>query len=160
MQVKFSEIVLSEGREEALTSGPCRLVVPISLEQLDNPTSTTGRLTFLEIYIAKIFEVTIRASTLPDGRCSSGIGGSSELTWSIFIGDSEGSKDGQRWYGSYSIPRKLACEKAEEYGLDKSESTLLNESGVGTTRVDIPVLGIFGDEKVNKWKLFVKSFLK
>jgi hypothetical protein len=159
MQVKFSEIVLSEGRGEALTSGPCRLVVPIPLEQLNDPASTTGRLTFLEVYIAKIFEVTIRNSTLPDGTCSSGIGSSSELTWSIFVGDSKGSKGGQRWFGSFSIPRKLACEKAKEYGLDKPESTLLNDFGDGTTQVDIPVLSIFGKDKVDKWKQFVESFL-
>ncbi|KAM3100347.1 lysozyme inhibitor LprI family protein [Phormidesmis sp. 146-12] len=158
LQVEFSEIVLSEGREEPLTSGPCRLVVPISSKRLQEPASS-GRLTFLEVYIAKIFEVTIYNSTLASGECSSGIGSSNKLNWSIFAGDSEGSKDGQRWIGNYSIPRKLACEKAEEYGLATPEPTLLNQFGIGTTQVDIPRLGIFGGEKINKWKQFVKLFL-
>lgn len=157
LQGKFSEIVLSEGREP-LTSGPCRLVVPISWKQLREP-ATAGSLTFLEVYIAKIFEITIYDSTLPSGECLSGVGSSVGLTWSIFAGDSEGSKDGQKWIGNYTIPRRLACEKADEYGLAATESTLLNRFGVGTTQVNIPVLGISGDEKVSKWKQFVELFL-
>jgi hypothetical protein len=157
LQVEFSEIVLSEGREP-LTSGPCRLVVPISWKRLQEP-ALSGCLTFLEVYIAKIFEVTIRDSTLPSGECVGGVGISTGLNWSIFAGDSEGSKDGQKWIGNYNIPRKLACEKADEYGLAALESTSLNQFGVGTTQVDIPVLNIFGDEKIDKWKQFVKSFI-
>jgi uncharacterized protein YecT (DUF1311 family) len=157
LQVEFSEIVLSEGREP-LTSGPCRLVVPTSWKRIGDSASG-GSLTFLDVYIAKIFEITIYESTLPSGECLSGIGSSRELTWSIFAGDSEGSKDGQKWIGNYSIPRKLACAKAEEYGLLTPESTLLNKFGIGTTQVDISILGIFGDEKIDKWKQFVKSFI-
>jgi hypothetical protein len=157
LRVDFSEIVLSEGRE-ALTSGPCRLVVPISWKRLQESASS-GRLTFLEVYIAKIFEVTIHDSTLPSGECVSGVGSSIGLEWSIFAGDSEGSKDGQKWVGIYSIPRKLACQKAKEYGLAAPESTLLNHFGVGTTQVDIPVLDISGDEKIDNWKKFVELFL-
>jgi uncharacterized protein YecT (DUF1311 family) len=156
-QVKFSEIVISEGREP-LTNGSCRIVMPISRQLIRDP-AVNGRLTFLEFCIAKIFEITIYDSS-SSGECVNGIGSSDKLTWSIFVGDYEGSKDGQNWIGNYFIPRKLACEVAEEYGLSKSESTLLNNVGVGTTQVDIPILGIFGDAKISKWKQFVDIFLQ
>jgi hypothetical protein len=156
-QIEISEIVLAESEFEPLTSGPCRLVVPISSKRLGE-AATGGRLTFLEVYVAKMFEVTIYKSTIA-GRCEAGIGSSLNLIWSLFSGDSEGSKDGQRLIGNYNILRKLACEKAKEFGLSTSETTLINDFGVGTTKVDIPVLDIFDDDKISKWKQFVESFV-
>jgi hypothetical protein len=158
LQVKFSEIVIPQGIEVD-SIALCRLVTPIPAKDLNNSASD-GSLTFFEVYVAKIFEITIyyRGELL---------GNFGELTWSIFAGDSQGSEDGQKLVGlnyrktpgKFSISSALALEKAKEYGLGKAESTLVNKFGVGSTQVDIPMLDISG-EKIGRWKKFVKLFLQ
>ena len=146
--LKIAEIIFAEG-SEPLTAGPYRLLASLPWEQLGEPAFPGGRLSFFEVYIAKIFEISIY-----EFDRSQAIYG---LAWSFFVESTTKVKGGQKSQRGFRILRQLANQVKQDFGLTTSEPTIINDWTRGIVQVDIPTLSIFGNERISNWKKFVPT---
>jgi hypothetical protein len=148
--LKIAEIILAEGYEP-LTNGPSSLVASLPWEQLREPAFPSSRLSLREVYIAKLFEISIYVFEDIGG------GGIPGMSWSFFAESSTKFEGSQKDVGSYRIPRQLADQVKQDFGLTTPETTIINNWTSGIVQVDIPTLNINGDEKISNWKKFLSA---
>ncbi|MBD2077478.1 DUF1311 domain-containing protein [Phormidium sp. FACHB-592] len=145
--LEITELISVEGYEP-LTQGPWRLVAPLPYERLGEPVYPGGQLSFLDVYIAKIFEISIYE--FDRDRAFYG------LAWSFFTETTTKVKGGQKSQGIFRISKQLADQVKQDFELTTPESTTINYWERGIVQVDVPTLSIYG-EKISKWKNFLST---